>query len=202
MSKYHSRSPDEFKKYIEGLSATPKKRNWRNIIYFVDILLLMFVFYMVSKLLNPAMDIQLRASTRLNLNGLEFYFAKSNTIEKDLSNYFFFIKNTEDKEREFKGAKGLYVLINELGEECFQREISFHTKLVPPTQLQSIPFSIPKISKDRFSKNCKSIYRKPPFPRTVDTVFDFSEKYRIDAYLKLEINEEKIEFILTDEIWK
>jgi hypothetical protein len=202
MSKYHSRSPEEFRRYLDNLSQSSKTRSWKNLIYFIDLALLIFIFYMVSKIINPAIDIQLKSSTKANIDKLEIYFAKSNIIDKDLSNYFLFIKNNENKIFEFKETKAIFYLLNEMGEECLKKEINFFKKNIPPNSLESISFSIPKVKKENLPKNCKGIYKKPPFPKTIDTIFDFDQKYRIDSYLKLKVNESKVELILTDENWK
>lgn len=201
MSKYYSRTPDEFRKYLSNLKADTKKKNWKNLIYFIDLALLMFVFFMVSKLLNPALDVNLKQSTKEKFNGLEIYFAKSNQSDKDIATYFLFFKNLTSTSVQFPETKAEFIILNELGDLCYKKEFSFSQKSIAPNVIDFINFPIPKISKEHLGEECKSLYKKPPFPKTLDTIFDFSKKYRFDSYLKLkgEINKE---LIMTDDYWR
>jgi hypothetical protein len=50
---YHSRSPEEFKEYLQNLQNTKRKKNWKQILIFIDIILLMLIFYFVYQNINP-----------------------------------------------------------------------------------------------------------------------------------------------------
>ncbi len=201
MSKYYSRNPEEFQKYLTNLKADNKKKNWRNLIYFIDLALLMLVFFMISKLINPALDVNLKSSTKEQVNGLEIYFTKSNQTEKDIVTYFLFLKNLTSNSTNFPEVTAEFTIQNELGNLCYKKELTFSQKMISPNVIDFISFVIPKISRENLSPECKSLYKKPPFPKTIDTIFDFSKKYRFDSYLKLqgEINKE---LIMTDDYWR
>lgn len=201
MAKYYSRTPQEFQKYLSSLRTDSKKRNWKNLIYFVDLALLMFVFFMISKLLNPALDVNLKTSTKERVNNLEIYFAKSNQTDKDIATYFLFFKNLSSNSINLSELTAEFTILNELGNLCYKKELMFSQKSIAPNVIEHTQFSIPKISKENLSEECKSLYKKPPFPKTLDTILDFSKKYRFDSYLKLkgEINRE---LIMTDDYWR
>lgn len=201
MSKYYSRTPEEFRKYLDSLKKSDKKRNWRNLIYFIDLALLMFVFFMISKLLNPALDINMKSSTKEKLLNTEIYFAKTNQSEKDVATYFLFFKNSGSSSFNFLETPAEFWISNELGELCYRKSLNLPPKNISPNSIESIIFTIPKISKENLNENCKSLYKKPPFPKTIDTIFDFSKKYRFDSYLKL-YGEIQRELILIDDYWR
>ncbi len=56
---YHSRSPEEFRDYLDKIKADKGKRNVKNFIIFVDIILLLVVFYMASRFMNPPWSLPL-----------------------------------------------------------------------------------------------------------------------------------------------
>ncbi|MCX7999657.1 MAG: hypothetical protein N3A69_12020, partial [Leptospiraceae bacterium] len=201
MSKYYSRTPEEFRKYLDSLRKSDSKRNWRNLIYFIDLALLMFVFFMISKLLNPALDVNLKSSTKEKISSSEIYFAKTNLHEKDIATYYLFIKNLGTSHFYFPETSAEFWIANELGEICYKKNLNFPSKDIPPNTIDSIAFKVPKISKDNLKENCKSLYKKPPFPKTIDTIFDFSKKYRFDSYLRLEGQLQR-ELILSDDYWR
>lgn len=51
---YHSRSPEEFREYLESIKKDNKKAFWKQFIIFVDIIIIMVIFYMVYQYINPA----------------------------------------------------------------------------------------------------------------------------------------------------
>lgn len=201
MAKYYSRTPEEFRKYLETLRTSDKKRNWRNLIYIIDLALLMLVFYMVSKLLNPALNVNLKSSNKEKISEIEIYFAKTNQTEKDQVTYFLFLKNLGSSSFNFPETQAEFLIFNEVGDLCYKRNLEFPPKTIAPNVIDSISFVIPKVSRENLKEECKSLYKKPSFPKTIDTVFDFSKKYRFDSYLKLGGSFKK-ELILIDDYWR
>lgn len=54
MSKgFHSRSPNEFRDYLDTLKKNQKKVFWKQLIVFIDIILIMLIFYVVYQFINP-----------------------------------------------------------------------------------------------------------------------------------------------------
>jgi hypothetical protein len=51
---YHSRSPEEFREYLDSIRNNQKKRNWKHIIILIDIIIILFIFYFVYRYLNPS----------------------------------------------------------------------------------------------------------------------------------------------------
>lgn len=204
MSKgYHSRSPEEFRDYLDKIKADKGKRNVKNLIIFVDIVLLLVVFYMASSFMNPGGDVQVKKSDKVSREGLEMYVAKSNQKDKDIARYYLFINNPTGETKKFGTfLNGQIEYISETKEICLQKPFTLEEKQILPYTRESFPLQVLKISKDVLNPDCKNLYKTPAFPRTVYTIFDDTKKNRIDFVLKLKGDGGKeIEFILPDDSW-
>jgi hypothetical protein len=158
---YHSRSPEEFRKYLESLNPKTRKKNWIQIMILLDIIILLFVFYMISKKITPDMEISFKPSNKIEYAGLEAYILRSNDSEKDSFSYFMFVKNETDSEILFpsKDSKIIFYIQNNLSEECFQKDIIFPEKKIKPKQKEF--FTIQVDHKDvKQTENCKPFYEK------------------------------------------
>ena len=198
---YHSRSPEEFKEYVKSLNKDSKTKSWRNVLIFIDILLLLLVLYMASKKINPSVNINYKSSSRINLNSLQLYLTKSNISPPDSVGYFLFVANKSNTEKSFgKDLKlGLQVK-SETGMECLKKEFLLTEKKINPGISENFSFFFEKIPELDLPDDCKSVYKKPAFPRTIDTIF--KKKYRIDTILLIEEkNGDKKELVLTDDNW-
>jgi hypothetical protein len=199
--KYHSRSPEEFKNYFQNLHKNPKKKKWRNLLLFIDILLLMFVFYLVSKAINPASEITQKLSNRMNYNDLELYYTKSKTSNQNEVLYFLFIKNNSNNTIKFgDNAIVKYSMISENNEICFNKEIKLGSTNISPNNLQSITLSFPKLAENQLSDDCKNIYKTPAFPRTIYNIN--KKKNRMDSHLMIDFPDGiSLDLYITDDSW-
>jgi len=198
---YHSRSPEEFRKYLADLNSSPKTKSWRNVLIFIDVLLLLLVLYMASKKLNPSVGMSLKSSPKLNIGGLQIYITKSNNPPPDSIAYFLFVANKSSKEQNF-GRDILLKLSTrtETGKECLYKEFQLVDKKINPGISESFSFFFEKIPESELDEECKNVYKKPAFPRTLDTFL--KKKYRVDTVVYFEDkNGDKKELVLSDDNW-
>ncbi len=200
-SGYHSRSPEEFRKYLKELNAPNKTRNWRNILLIIDLFLLLLVFYMVSKKLNPSLEVPNKTSSKIVLSDLQIYIAKSITPLPSSVSYFLFAANQSNQPIQFgRNTKLNLVVRSESHQECLKKDFVLSEKNIQPGMSENYAFFFEKIPENELSEDCKSVYKKPPFPRTIDTFF--KKKYRIDTFFYItEANGEKKELVLIDDNW-
>jgi len=198
---YHSRSPEEFREYVKSLNKDSRTKSWRNVLIFIDILLLLLVLYMASKKINPSVNINYKSSSRITVNSLQLNFTKSNTAPLDSVGYFLFVSNKSKTEKLFgRDLKISLQVKSETGKECFTKNFLFTEKKINPGISENFSFFFEKIPELDLPDECKSVYKKPAFPRTIDTIF--KKKYRIDTILFIEErNGEKKELVLTDDNW-
>lgn len=199
---YHSRSPEEFKKYMAELNSAPKTKTWRNILIFIDILLLLLVLYMASKKMNPSSGISVKSSSKISISpGFQIYLVKSSVPPPGTVAYFLFLANSTREEVHYGRDKVLKLVVkSETGKECLYKEFQLDDKKVNPGMSESFSFFFEKIPEKDLDEECQSVYRKPAFPRTLDTFL--KKKYRIDTVLLIEDkNGDKKELVLTDDNW-
>lgn len=198
---YHSRSPEEFKKYLSELNTPSKAKSWRNILIIIDILLLLLVLYMASKKLNPAVGVSFKTSPKVSIGELQLYITKSNTPPPDSVSYFLFVANKSTHPEDF--GKDILLKVStrtETGKECLYKEFQLVDKRINPGISESFSFFFEKIPENALEEECKSVYKKPPFPRTLDTFL--KKKYRVDTVVYFEDkNGDKKELVLIDDNW-
>lgn len=200
---FHSRSPEELREYLSKLHSGGGKKNARNFIVFLDIILLLVVFYMASRLMNPGGEVQLKKSEKVEWGGLELYLTRSNQKDSDIATYYIFYNNTSQEIKKFQNIeKGNLEYISETRTVCLQKPFTLEKKEVPAYSRESSTIQVLKIAKESLHEDCRNIYKTPSFPRTVYTLFDKTKKYRIDLVVKLSTTEGKeLEFIIPDESW-
>jgi hypothetical protein len=80
---FHSRSPNEFKDYLDGLKKDQKKVFWKQLIIFVDIILIMLIFYVVYQFINPGSINLGQKSVVENYQGMRMSLSASQIDQSD-----------------------------------------------------------------------------------------------------------------------
>lgn len=74
---FHSRSPEEFREYLDSLQKNQKKTFWKQLIIFVDIVLLLLIFFFVYQYIQPGSFSQSQKITVDNFQGLKLGLSAS-----------------------------------------------------------------------------------------------------------------------------
>ena len=162
MSKgYHSRSPEEFQEYLKKLQQRPGKKGWSQLIILADIVILVFVFYLVSKsMMQTSEDRSMLVSNKFNTDGLVYYFSRGEDNSAITSQYFLFIRNNSLNNFIFPANFNTEFRIEtEDGMVCASNNIAFKEKTVPAGETVFLPFEIDKSVLDGSPPQCKSIYK-------------------------------------------
>lgn len=161
---YHSRSPEELKKYLESLNQKSKKRNWIQIFIFIDILIILFAFYHVAKNFSPDFEKPFQPSNKIISGSNEMYFLKSNESTETVFSYFVFVKNLSEEEKKFPTQKEkiFFSITNQSSENCLSKEIDFKTKKISAKQKEFFSFEINE-SEIKEIEECKNFFKKQEY---------------------------------------
>lgn len=191
---YHSRSPEELKEYLESLNKKTKKRNWVQVLILADIIILLFVFYMISKKITPDMEIIFKPSNKIQVKDFESYFIKSNESEKKSVSYFLFITKLVNTPIQFpiQDMKIQFSLNTSQQEICLQKELVFPSKLI--SHKESFRFSI-EASEVVPTETCKKFFEKVEFRSWKNLLAEKTLKFypEIDIVYEKKITKMRVE---------
>ncbi|HMY65712.1 MAG TPA: hypothetical protein PL163_03625, partial [Leptospiraceae bacterium] len=175
-----------------------RKKNWRNILIFLDLLLLMFVFYLVSKKFSSVSEYR-KSSEKKIFESTEWQLTRSNTEISEQLGYFLFAKNLSSTPIVPDRLKAVLTLKSETGLICKTETFVLPKQKILPNEraYYSLEFHAGKHSE--YPAECSGLFRHPPFPKTVYNAFDFSKKYRVDMILQLKTGEAELKFVIEDE---
>ncbi|TGK00928.1 hypothetical protein EHO59_13490 [Leptospira semungkisensis] len=135
MSKgYHSRSPEEFQEFLKKSREDHKSKTRGKLILFFDLILLLFIFAAVAKVLNPLAFSGQSESKELKLQSLSFRLSSSRENTKELPTFFLFLKNQGTESVQFPNAKDkirIHISTSE-GLNCLQDSWELAQKTVEP----------------------------------------------------------------------
>ncbi len=187
---FHSRSPEELRVYLEGLNKKSKKRNWIQIFIFIDIVVILFAFYLVSKNVSPDFGSEFKPSNKIIINNSEIYFSKSNDSNEIEYSYFLFYKNLSIKEKTFPNPTGkLFLnLYNKDNEVCISKEVTLNSKKILGNTKEFFSFGLEE--KEIPEKNdCKEFFKKADYKG----MNNFFKKTKSKFYIELNmLNENQI----------
>ncbi len=154
---YHSRSPEELKEYLGKVNKPQKKKRWVQIVMYIDIFILMVVFYFVAKNSNPLIGNDSKKSAKIDYKNFQIYLEKSSDFEKENANYFLVVKNVSDKNQTFPINKDMqfeYKILSDSGIVCTRNSVEFQNKIIKPKETDFFPFSISKNNFHALPKDC------------------------------------------------
>lgn len=158
---YHSRTPDEFQKYLQGLKKPEKKKNWIQIMILVDLIIIMVVLYFVSKHINPSFDKIPQKSNKIEYKNWEMHFIRSRESIENSTTYFLFVSNKGKEESIFPemDVNFLYKLESE-NESCIETAIQLNSKPMKSNTSEVFTFHINRDLLKQKSETCQKIISK------------------------------------------
>ena len=158
---YHSRTPEEFKKYMREKNPESKKRLWIQIFILADILILFLVFFLVtSRLTDPGASV--KTSKKTTRDRLVFYMTGREGTEPDTTGYFLFVENKGRERIMFPPQKttALFKLTSNNEIFCGSQEITLNPRPVEAADTAVFPFRIDKKIINGLPDECGNIYYK------------------------------------------
>lgn len=131
---YHSRSPEEFRSYLDEIRKRNKKRNWKNILL-IDVIILAFVFYLANRALNPSFELSAKKSNKVQHDsGFEIYFTRSTETSQKQVSYFLMSTNQTFQEKTFPddNLEIDFTVLSREGSVCLKEPIKLEPKKVKP----------------------------------------------------------------------
>lgn len=173
---YHSRSPEEFKKYLKSLDLGSRKRNWRQIILLVDVVLLVLVFYMVFRALNPGLADNTQSQKQL-VEGIPSYLFLSREKDLDFQGYFWFFENKTSVPLTIprKEWKVRFRILSKEGKLCYDEPLQFPTKTIQPEGRDFLYHNISIAKLNKLPADCRK------------EIFDINKSFFRSRYLALEL---------------
>ena len=182
---YHSRTPEEFQKYIREKNPETKKRLWIQIFILADILILFLVFFLVSsRLTEPGASV--KTSNKISSGNLVFYMTGREGGAPETTGYFLFIENRGNERIIFppKKSTALFKLTSNGQLFCGSQEITLNPRPVEPADTAVIPFRVDKNIIVGLPDECNNIYFK--IHRGLDGIMTaFRKKSEISSSLVL-----------------
>ncbi|GBF49298.1 hypothetical protein LPTSP4_08080 [Leptospira ryugenii] len=142
---YHSRSPEEFREYLKSLEKSKSKWKWRQIVLLLDVILLIFVVYLVFRELNPGSFQDPNLSTKQVIDGYQSYFALSREADEHFQGYFFFLENKSEIPLQIPlpDWKSEFRILTKEGIECYHQKVDWKLTEVPARSKGFLYVSIP-----------------------------------------------------------
>ncbi|EOQ95995.1 hypothetical protein LEP1GSC195_1752 [Leptospira wolbachii serovar Codice str. CDC] len=130
---YHSRSPEEFRDYLKQIGDKNKKTRWRQIVLLIDLVLVVLIFYIGFRALNPGSFQNRTQSDKQIVDGYPTYLSLSREEDDQFQGYFLFIENNTKAEIHVPnpGWKSEFRIQTRNGILCFQEEIQWENRTIP-----------------------------------------------------------------------
>lgn len=158
---YHSRSPEELRKYLESLNLKPNKKPWMHYIIFANIIGVLFVIFVIIQDKSLGLGFSFKASNKIQVSELESYFVMTNESNVDSVTYFLFVQNQSHTESIFpkEDMKVLFTLTTDEKEECLQKLIDLQTKKIMAQKTEFFSFSIEE-SEIKKTNTCNTFFHR------------------------------------------
>ena len=175
---YHSKNPEEFRKYLASRNKTDNK-NKTVLIIFLDILLIVLVLFFTNQyLLEP------KKSSRTEFVDFTAYVNKKSNL-----NYFLFFQNDSPNDFSFSNfSLKPFLEVYKKDRVCFSKKITFSDFSLGLNEKKAILISL--------EENAQQIEESCNLGENVNTWFSFS-KNKLQLIFKLDY-ENKTYFIFED----
>lgn len=158
MSKgYHSRSPEEFQEFLKKSREAGKSKNRSKLILFFDVILLLFIFAVVARLLNPLAFTGQTESKEVPWEELQLRVTSSREAGKDLPVFFLFAKNQGKVSREFPSKEESLSLKISAGDglNCLSEVLHFSERRIEPGSTEYFRYSPDESKQAALPPECK-----------------------------------------------
>lgn len=146
---YHSRSPEEFREYLKQINDKHKKTRWRQIVLFIDLILVVLIFYIGFKALNPGNFQNSTKSDKQVIDGFPTYLSISREEDPIYQGYFLFIENNTQNEIKvpIPTWKSEFRIETRNGIVCYSEPIEWEERSIPS---QANGFLYHSVSKEKW----------------------------------------------------
>ncbi|TGN19306.1 hypothetical protein [Leptospira idonii] len=157
-SGYHSRSPEEFREYLKSMQKQGKRIKWKQVIIIIDVLLLLFVFYLAFRALNPGSFQSPTQSEKKKIAGNEAYLSLSRENDDLSQGYFLFIENNTNENLILpkKDWKLEFRILTREGVVCYTEEMNIPEKKIPTYSKGFLYHSVSLLKLRELEEHCRT----------------------------------------------
>ncbi|MGJ4746769.1 hypothetical protein ACQV5M_10465 [Leptospira sp. SA-E8] len=158
MSKgYHSRSPEEFQDFLRKSRDAGKSKNRSKLILFFDVILLLFIFSVVAKLLNPLAFSGQTESKEISSGFVSYRLSSSKENPKEFPIFFLFLKNKGTDSLSFPNAEDKIRVFMKSGDlNCLEDSWTLTSKNLEPGSTNFFRYEIPPHLLSNLPPECKT----------------------------------------------
>ena len=156
---YHSRSPEELKDFLESMNKSSRKRNWKNLIILFDISLVLLIFFVMNRTLNPEWNVKI--SNKIVSENLEMYLTRMVESDPQTVTYFFMCTNTSSQSIVFpsENDRFSFTFSTKNGLDCIKKQTLFTPETLVAGKTGYFSIEIKKDEFDPLPPDCKALLR-------------------------------------------
>lgn len=130
---YHSKSPEEFREYLKKIGESKKQNRWRQFVLIFDLVLIILIFYLGFKALNPGSFADRTQSEKQIIDGYSAYLSLSREEDELYQGYFLFIDNNSTKPLlvPLTTWKTEFRIKTRSGILCYSEEVKWENRQIP-----------------------------------------------------------------------
>lgn len=154
---YHSRSPEEFREYLKNIGKTTKKSRYRQFVLILDLVLIILIFYIGFRALNPGTFGDRTQSEKQIVDGHSTYLSLSREEDDLYQGYFLFIDNNTSKPMSvpLEDWKAEFRIKTKTGVLCFSEPILWEKRQIPRESKGFLYHSISKNKLRELLPDCR-----------------------------------------------
>jgi len=199
---YHSRSPEEFKEYLENLNKKKKKKNLSQFIILADIVILLLIFYIMVNQFNKAGGkVDFIRSKKVQVKNATFYLTRGEE-NKNSVNYFLFVTSQENQSFTFPDSNLIDFKIIAPGNIiCAEKQITLPSKNIKNATTEFFLIEIPKTILSGSPAVCQNIFELEG--RGIETFVRFFSKSAegIKVAVNFSYADTTVELLLVKDLW-
>ncbi|EQA63907.1 hypothetical protein [Leptospira alexanderi] len=158
---YHSRSPEEFRKFLEESrkQSSGGKFSRVRLIFILNLVLVVLVIGMVARTMNPGAFTVQSSSPKLKIGSVTLYVKSSREGKEGFPTFFLFMKNEDNsKETRFPdtGWNFKILLSNKDGINCVDTIWNVPQKTLYPGKIEFARFRLNDDAIDLLPPDCKT----------------------------------------------
>ncbi|RHX85662.1 hypothetical protein [Leptospira stimsonii] len=157
---YHSRSPEEFRKFLEESRkrSSSGKFSRVKVIFILNLVLVVLVVGMVVRTMTPGAFSVQSSSSKLRIGSALVYLKSSREGKEGVPTFFLFMKNEgESKELRFpsEGMKFRILLSNQEGLNCLEKDWEVIERNLDPGKIEFARFQFDEKEFASLPPDCK-----------------------------------------------
>ncbi|TGK17170.1 hypothetical protein EHO61_12150 [Leptospira fluminis] len=154
---YHSRSPEEFREFLKQVQKKGKERSRTKFILFLDLILLLFIFAVVARLINPLAFTGRKESKPTQDSEIRILVSADREGGKEVPVFFLFMTNSSGKEIRYPDRQTEFIgkISTSSGLSCLEEEWKIPEKTILPGKTEFFRYEADEASVRNLPPDCK-----------------------------------------------